>query len=664
MTTYYVDLEGVNDANAGTSFALRKKTITSAQTAAGAGVHDFRIMASPDPVATGVNATFTNGSDAITLASAVTANIDTCDSAWTASANVTATASTTTLREGTASASLAIASGFTTGLVAYKALGGATDFSGYQQISFLLRMTSGKASGVFELRLCSDAAGVTAVNTITVPSTTSGYWQAVTIDTAGALGASIQSVALYAISDPASVTVFLDNIIACKAAASADCLTHKHLIGKNSGTDPFMAIDSINGTTVKLGGGYNAITTKTTNYHADYWGTTATVALYTRVCIETTAVVSVSNATNIGDATISGGWDRTAMSSQSGLSYIRAKDMGAVSVVIGSGTEIIYDKIHTVNGLKGFATTAYAQLGEVGAIACEVGFSNYRTAAWYGLSSSARDIVHCFRGISKVGVGGGNTTGDRLRLRHAWGTSNTVLYLGCLYEPSATFPGTYPVHISGGTFRNWYSAIANDNGSSDATDWSEVTFSDCDFDNMTTVIAQGAPKYVFNRCDANAVPVSCTNGQMVSQLSIAGDATNHKIERGNSLGSGIATSDTSVRHTAADYSWKLAVGAVSFARPFTFSVAKIACPANELRTVNLWFRRDNVLAIGSLFVIGGVVAGIAEDLYSTYTSASVNTWEQITLTFTPTVDSVVEVLAAAWTGAGGAFVWIDDLEVT
>jgi hypothetical protein len=187
-------------------------------------------MASPMPTQVDSGAVWTNQSKTVTLSGAVTANVDLCETAWTASTNVTATASASTFKEGTKCASLAIASGFTTGLCAYHAMS-ATDFSGYQQLSFWVQVNTAVAANVLQIKLCSDNAGVTAVNTINIPALNSAtQWTAITVDTAGALGASIQSVALYAASDPGTVTVLFDNILACKASSSADSLTLNSLI--------------------------------------------------------------------------------------------------------------------------------------------------------------------------------------------------------------------------------------------------------------------------------------------------------------------------------------------------------------------------------------------------------------------------------------------------
>ena len=59
MTTYYVDYVGGNDGSAGTSFATRKQTITSATALAVAG-DTVRVIQSPAPTSLGQTATWTN----------------------------------------------------------------------------------------------------------------------------------------------------------------------------------------------------------------------------------------------------------------------------------------------------------------------------------------------------------------------------------------------------------------------------------------------------------------------------------------------------------------------------------------------------------------------------------------------------------------------------
>lgn len=231
MATFFLDLEGGNDANDGTTFANRWKTYTSGATAARIAPGDtIKVMASPDETLLG-DATWTNLSQTVTLASAVTQSITDCGTVWTASTNVTSSV-IGTRKQGSLAVSNAIASGFTTGLAAYFATG-TLDLSGYQQVTFWMRTTTAYAASTLSLRLCSDAAGVTTVNTIALPPISStNVWVPITVDTGGALGSSIQSIALYCDLDPGVLTLTLDNITAVKSAASADMLALTSIIAK------------------------------------------------------------------------------------------------------------------------------------------------------------------------------------------------------------------------------------------------------------------------------------------------------------------------------------------------------------------------------------------------------------------------------------------------
>lgn len=235
MSTFFLDFTAGNDANDGTTFANRWKTFTSGATAARIAPGDtIRVMASASEQSLGINATWTQDSKTVTLASALTTTITNCETAWTASANVTATADTSGFKEGTHNAKLAIAGAFTTGLAAFFATG-TLDLSSRQQVSFWILNSAIVNTGDISLRLCSDVAGVTTVDTIAIPAIASvNQWVAFTVDTGGALGASIKSIALYVDTDlgAGAENIFLDNIIACNASGNANALSLTSLIGK------------------------------------------------------------------------------------------------------------------------------------------------------------------------------------------------------------------------------------------------------------------------------------------------------------------------------------------------------------------------------------------------------------------------------------------------
>lgn len=364
MATLYLDLEAGNDANDGTSFANRKKTLAGASAIALPG-DTVRIMASTTPNSLGVNGTFARGSTTITLASAVNAAIDTGETAWTASANVTTTTSTTR-KQGSFSTSIALAAAFTTGLAAYKALGGATDFSAYQQLSLWFQQTSGTLGG-FQIKLCSDAAGVTAVSTFTIPApVVLNGWNRVTVNLGSAMGASIQSVAFYVTSDSGAQTYLLDNIVACKAPGTGE-LSHQTLIGKanslgagGNDSETWYAIRAIEGTAITLDLLNSSDAGSTTN--GRFWGTSETVTAYSLFpsYVPTNVVAAdlrwTAGGTDTQTLTISGGWNRTDMSTQTGQTWLAWSTTQASSVQLTMTSSYMHVSRLSLFGMSGSST--------------------------------------------------------------------------------------------------------------------------------------------------------------------------------------------------------------------------------------------------------------------------------------------------------------------
>jgi hypothetical protein len=651
MTTRYLDFVGGNDGNDGSSFANRKKTLASAISGLTGG-DTIRVMASAAATSLGQTATWTNGSDTVTLNSAVTANISTCEAGWTASANVTATLSTTTYREGSNSSNLVIASGFTTGLAAYVALGGTIDFSAYQQISFHIRVNSNISAGALQIKLCSDAAGATPVNSVDIPAVTSGVWVPFTVDTAGALGASIQSVALYAASDPGSVTVNLDNILAVKAIGSADSLSLTSLISLNTDANtPWHTIKSINGTTVKLGCG-DALTAAPTSHTGAFMGTTATATTYKRQPTMLTAAQAAGTAGTSMDAPINieGGWDTTNMSTQPDISWLRAQDPNNNCISVTANAIRLHKLYVCSGGANGvsFSAASYCQLDEFGAAGCRFGWVP-GSGSTYWKMNDGRYIIGCEGGINLSSASGKDMT---LRCKRIWGAGTSA---------STTPYGLSDTSSTIAQIRAYIDEIKNCRTGLTANGAISYDFFGTTFSGNTTDFAGVASAlYRFNNCSltepANVRSWHTKYGQAANDHRVYWEDTNKSI---------IQTA-TDQRHTASDVSWKFlpktANAQINSATPMALSVAKIACPASEARTVSLWFRRTNTGLTLRLRVPGGQVAGVASDVSSSMAAAA-DTWEQLSVNFTPSEAGVVEVFAE---GYGGTTYngWVDDLSIS
>lgn len=646
MATFYLDPVGGNDANAGTSFALRWKTFTTGATAARIAPGDtIRIMASPLPSSVG-NATWTNGSPTVTLASAVTKTVDDCNSAWTASANVTCSTDASNLKQGTASASFAIASGFTTGLVAYKALGSTEDFSAYQQISFWIRMNAASISAsVFKICLCSDAAGATPVDTFILPALSiSTNWHALTIDKGSALGSSIQSVALYADSDPGTVTLLLDNIFAVKATSSADSLSLTSMIGKGDKRDGWYPVDSVSGTTIRLGMSGNAGLASQKNY----LGTTETVTTYKResfimdaVAASTTVLNSITDSGSAGSLiTYSGGWNRTDMSTQltgeDGMSFFSCVNSVGVAFEMQSTKSYIHlenlGAFRIQDGLNATGGPGFLRLTNFAVIGCNGIAMN--SSNRYGFIA---DGVYSFHNSNSPTFG---SNGDVI-IKNGYFVS--TFGNQCLSVSTTRFRGDTLLCKNSSFYGLQLAGVGGDSFVSNLTTSNSPT---------AGINFTGIQCAMYNALVSEATEVNFQTSALGGQAYVY--SQKHDQTADNQVifaDGGRIASDTTNRRTASGICWKFSPTSVDRHEymPLRLRLAQIACVASSLVTAKVWVKRDNTGITAKLVCIGGQIAGVATDVVTTAAGVA-GSYEELTITFTPTEAGVVEIEAQVYGG--------------
>lgn len=651
MADYFLDPVSGNNANDGTSFANRKQTVAGFTAAILAPGDTVRIIASPDPTTPG-SATWTDNSGTITWAAQKNLTVDNCETNWTAAANVTCAQETATAKQGTYAQKVTPTTGFTTGKMAYRTLPATLDLSAYEQISLWFSHGSPATAGAFELKLCSDTTGDTPVNTLAIPVGEYGYWQATVLNNGAALGATINSIAIYATT---ALTVNfpckLDNIVACKAAASADCVTHRHAIGKNTVGEPdWYSIQVINDSSVQLGGGQQS-------YYNDmrpYRGTSESVATYLLLGMPAMALTDATaqeNGTLAAPILYSGGWSRTDMSTQTGVTYLNGYHFRECGINL--------------------AAKSYNNVEKVGSIGMREAV--VRCTGATGFDLDLEQAVGCHYG--PYYTTGSPVSPYRIKFDSAWGMSNNDgLQTGYNYlMGDASLIGRRAHGAANGPAVRLYDVvrIAIDKIDNNVTGV-DAAFSSaglkCWLDGAT--IENNTTDFSLNFGEG----IMYLNDVSVASLPAMTTAGTFKVTRFNGSSTDVRTitqkyaiaTDATTRHTASGVSWKVspldAAAFGSFA-PVRFSLAQIACNAGTLVTVKAWVRRDNTgLSLG-MRIPAKAIPGIGNDDLQTMMTAAIDTWEQITLTFTPTVAGVVEVFGVAWGGAtyNG---WFDDLTVT
>lgn len=768
MTTFYMDYEGGNDANAGTSFALRWKTFASGATAARTAPGDtIRIMASPDPTSLGVTGVWTDGplqatrgivsstnatpivitlSDAswtamapavgdtvivnghttntkangvwelsavsdvsntitlvnadasnsvgngvggasgtvrkinncrVKLASALTSNVALCGNQgtktnWTASANVTNTVITTDFKEGGECQQIAIAAGFTTGLAAYLPIT-SLDLSAKQQVSFWIKQTAGTigAASAAYVALCTDALGLVVVHTMNIPALGAlNAWVQVSFDNAANLNAAILSVALYINTDNGAQTFLLDNITSSKAASSADSIKLSSLVSKNSGDEVWYGLQSINGTRLMLDAWQSA---RPVSFpQRGYSGTTETVTTYKRETIKKICLASSASGelpqesgTSGNLITYSGGWNRTDMTTQTGETWWDGQS-GIGNALDDQGRNFLrFDKINMTRFTRGYFNQSGSDISIGSMHFCNTG-NNPISATGLRITAELLSAV-CCAGTMVVATGMRITTVSRASSNIDSGLNIAgAAVIGTVTQANnnsnlGIVAGTGATDFYIGT------AVTNQNGSGGVSIANRVTIGNLTANSNTgSAIVGGAFdgwKVLGGSSSGNSSNgVGITTGQGTLRNFTINEATevsgytafsnsriySEKHDGGSTAkifcDGGLIVSQATTVHGSATLAWQFSPTSAnrSATYPLNLVIAKVACAASALVTVKAWFRRDSTSLEGRLLCKGGQIAGVSADVSSSMTAA-INTWEELTITFTPSEAGVVEI---------------------
>ncbi len=159
-------------------------------------------------------------------------DVDTPSNWATGSSDITLATDTTDYKEATAAIDIAIAAGFTTGLMAYEDIT-ALNLSSHYSISLWLKSSSTVADGVFQLVLDESAGCGSPEETLNIPALTANTWTSALLKLTKSVATpadidAIACVGIQAASDPGALTLSVDDI---KAPAE---VTQIHFIIANA----------------------------------------------------------------------------------------------------------------------------------------------------------------------------------------------------------------------------------------------------------------------------------------------------------------------------------------------------------------------------------------------------------------------------------------------
>lgn len=701
MAIFYIDFVNGNDANAGTSWGLAWRSATSGATAARISPGDIiKVAKSPDTTSLGQSALWTNLSRAVVLTTAVTANIDLCETAWTASTNVVCTANSYR-KEGSFSSQHQIGSLFTTGKVSYRTLT-SIDLSGYQQVSFWVQSSVFVASGSLTLNLCSDTLGDVAINTIPIP-TCSNFFHVVTVNLGANLGSVIQSVALYALTDFGAATITIDNIIACKAKSSPDSLTLSSLISKNSlsqgGAEGFYGIKSINGVNIQLD---TNCASQSLNGQG-YSGATQTVATHKRDPLVLAGVSGVSDfrITDSGTASslieYQGGFN-TSTNIQDGETYMDGINGNVQGIEIlgvsfnlinylnpcryyqglrlSAAKNIVIQNISSCNNFEGININVsnFNKFINIGNI------NNNQNAALYINNSfwNKIDYIGGANNISSTSITITNQSGNNVlkNINTINNNSSQGIYLNDSQDNTFNSINAINNNTSYGIYtnncpKNYFGNLlqVNNNGYAVVSAASKTNIK-----NITTAGSTNATSLYVTNADIFIGKGSVSEATVVL-TAVSGGNNRICIDNFNNTGNASVYTDggrvitqTSTMINGSGKEWKLStIELTNFNRtassPLSLSIGKFYVNANALVTVKVFMKKGNASSIGGQLICrGGQLDGVTNDVIAN--KANDLNEEELTIAFTPTEAGVIEIEVQAYYISGHSFIIVDKLTIT
>jgi hypothetical protein len=615
-----------------------------------------------------------------------------------------------------------VCSGTAAGKLAYRTLPSTLDLSAYQQISLQFKTASSNTPANFSLRLCSDTTGDVPVTTIPLPAGSVNAIYPVVFDNGSALPSGINSVAIYRDSGSfVSIGLQVCNIVAVVAPSNAKAITHASLIGKansiGAGGDDSEAWWPVASFWDNGSGGKCLLIDQDSNFaHSSannqsatrgYTGVTATGAtLYRRECIRSYALGlgtsgsilirmpgrGPSPAPKGSGIQISGGWNRTDMSTQQtpAQTYIDHSGHSGFTLLACdlSNTSMVVTGLSAVR----FSTTLTMSQASTQTINIESAVGS-GTLSWSGTGSQGSDVTFTFiNAFSSGGVSMGASF-DRdssLTIKNyisngGQGASAVFqgfsgegnLYLGVVRNCNGNGPillGAGRGRIIGTTLYDiWQNFSSNQLNyfSTAGVNTSVSGSNECYWINTNVVTAN-----YFGAVDP--LKSITPNASMATNPTI--HFQNFKIN-GVSQGNvsifdgGSIQEESTIVHTAGGKSRKVTLywstTSNLFQRgsayPYPFRIARVAAVSGVPITVSVWVRRETSLAGASLVCPGNQFAGPVATSTAT-ASAATGTWEQLSVTVTPTDNAVLYFAVNVWaTGTSSSvdqIVYVDDVSVT
>lgn len=653
MATYHIDLVNGDDANDGSTWALAKKNLFTPVS------NDvFKIAKTPDPVNTGVNATWVNDSAEVITASPLTKSIEQAiGNTWTLSANVTGSAYTTRRKLGASCQNLNIATAFLTGKVAYKTLSASLDLSSFTHLNAYINTNNitNANNSMFRLCLCSDATGDVVVNSFAFDNfSLANVMQAMVFNNGSSLGNNINSVAIYGDVNASALNLRINNIF-----ASTDILNLHTLFGKsnNAVIADWFSPQSIVDDTIIIDCGSRDILIM------GYDGTTETVELKIRKTHATINALLDLGSLNISNVEFSFGWDINS-DTKNGMSWFDMCNHNGILISFSSSkNNYLLSNVGVMRASGLFATvnTAYTALSSgdnIHAVNCYIQHagglfcSDVNQSSLTTFSSLTNFYIsNCYRATSvgsvlRLGSDHSdniniknilNHVGYCLQITSAFGEHNNITMsniagtsLEIPYTQFASpcqnniirnllFTSTTSDSMSSEVFRIWgiFNTFINLDSTVNITN--SRVYSPTYFRNSIDAFAGiGSTRYGLHQYNSalDTNPFLCSNGYVYSTFK--SDIKREESSNGSWLHSTITSGIKPL---------------INSNRPSNIVIAEVFVIANIAKNISVWVSFINTTS-SAFFIIRKDINEIADNVIIEIPSGSTD-WQLVNIPFTP-----------------------------
>ena len=625
--------------------------------------------------------------------------INDCNITWTAANGATSAANTGSCIKTTPQGQqvTAPASAANNTLYAWQALPASTDFSAYTHITLWVHpATTAPLATTWRICLCSDAAGTTIVDSFAIPAITTinqSYSLVLPRTGGGALGSAIQSVALYTGANSLNNAILaFDNINAC---TDTGLNLQSVLSPVASNTDVFdnYPIAGIIGNIVLLDQTFGSANVNATGLRGYYSDTlNGSITTYFRQALDYGRLNSAYVTANVFDCTENGtvtaittwsGGYNTSTDAQDGLTvvYIPALSVG--------WTPKDFNKVEymgVIRGARGYGQNTLQSRTYSGWTINNC-FASGGNVGYFSQGSSTSTAELYPNTVANFGVtnalNGGFTSSFQQIIGYSIKIANCIVVL-----PSAATTGALNnesgqcVFIDTVIYNSSQAAIAGNAPTSSYYNTTAKYNAALTYTNGTlyfNTVTTAGNSFIFY------VPVASNlNGsnQYVQDITYSESSiySNTSYALGNSYMSGLngnasdfkgytrqaeISRETSITHSGAS-SWRVNVLNMprNAGNPVAINFGQIYLKANVEVTISMWVYLENFQVNANLALVGYQIPGVP-NTFATADQGITGTWQQLSMTVTPTADGVVTLQANAWLNQGAAnkSVYFDDISV-